>query len=81
MHARTHARTYACAAVCARTKAGNLTFFAGPETFNGYTNFVREHGAVKTTVEYYLLLSFVLHVGVALFRSYKTKVCNRKPAE
>lgn len=53
--------------------SGNLLLFSGAEQYNSYANTLSSAFLVKI-VEYYLLLATVLHVGMALYRAYKTKV-------
>lgn len=41
--------------------------------FNGYANFLENLVVIKY-IEYYLLLAFALHIVVAFYRAYTTKV-------
>lgn len=53
--------------------SGTLLVFSGADRFNAYANGIASSRVVKV-VELYLLLAVVLHVAMALYRAYKTKV-------
>lgn len=49
--------------------AGNLQVYLGPEVFNGYAEFLREHPALVWGTRATLLIAFTLHIWSAILLS------------